>query len=85
MAAVIDFGGMALGDPACDLAIAWTFFSGRSREIFRKELALDEETWTRGRAWTLWKALIIAADLDETNAIEGTRAWCIIEEILTDS
>jgi aminoglycoside phosphotransferase (APT) family kinase protein len=26
LSAAIDFGGLAIGDPACDLAIAWTFF-----------------------------------------------------------
>lgn len=26
--AVIDFGGLAVGDPACDLVMEWTFFTG---------------------------------------------------------
>ena len=60
LSAVIDFGQLTIGDPACDLAIAWTLFSGESREIFRAMLPLDADTWARGRAWTLWKALIIA-------------------------
>ena len=30
LSAVIDFGCCAVGDPACDTAIAWTFFSGRA-------------------------------------------------------
>jgi aminoglycoside phosphotransferase (APT) family kinase protein len=48
----------AIGDPACDLAIAWTFFFGESREAFRAGLPFDDATWARGRGWTLWKALI---------------------------
>jgi aminoglycoside phosphotransferase (APT) family kinase protein len=28
LSAVIDFGGLGVGDPACDLMIAWTLFSG---------------------------------------------------------
>jgi aminoglycoside phosphotransferase (APT) family kinase protein len=84
LCAVIDFGGLAIGDPACDLAIAWTLFEGESRDVFRATLPLDEGTWARGRAWTLWKALIIAAGLTKTNAIEGTRCWRIIGEILAD-
>ena len=55
---VIDFGQMAAGDPACDVTIAWTLFSGRSREVFRSELAVDEATWARGRGWALWKAML---------------------------
>ena len=82
LAAVIDFGQLAVGDPACDLAIAWTLFHGESREVFRKTLDLDVGTWARGRAWTLWKALIIAAGIVGSNAVEGERCWRIIDEVL---
>jgi aminoglycoside phosphotransferase (APT) family kinase protein len=58
LSAVIDFGCLAVGDPARDLTIAWTFFFGDSRETFRNRLRLDEGTWARGRGWALWKALI---------------------------
>ena len=64
LSAVIDFGCSAVGDPACDLAIAWTFFRGDSRRTFRERLALDDATWTRGRGWALWKALITVAETD---------------------
>jgi aminoglycoside phosphotransferase (APT) family kinase protein len=60
--AVIDFGCCAVGDPACDLVIAWTFLDGASREAFRAALPLDDDTWRRGRGWALWKALITMAD-----------------------
>lgn len=83
LSAVIDFGQLAVGDPACDLAIAWTFFKGESREAFRSVLALDEDTWARGRGWTLWKALITAAGLIESNAIEAREPWRIINEVIT--
>lgn len=64
LSAVIDFGCSAVGDPACDTTIAWTFFSGESRSTFTSQLLIDEPTWTRGRGWALWKALIeVAADL----------------------
>lgn len=61
LSAVIDFGCCAVGDPACDLAIAWTLFAGASRAAFRSALPLDAGTWARGRAWCLWKALIVWA------------------------
>lgn len=63
LSAVLDFGCSAVGDPACDLAIAWTFFVGESRRAFRDALALDEATWARGRGWALWKALLAHADV----------------------
>ena len=55
---VIDFGQMAAGDPACDVTVAWTLFTGSSREVFRSELAVDDATWVRGRGWGIWKALL---------------------------
>ena len=81
---VIDFGMLTVGDPACDLAITWTLFQGKSREIFRTMLPLDTGTWARGRAWALWKALIVAADLTKTNAVETAQPWRVIDEILAD-
>ena len=62
LSAVIDFGCSAVGDPACDTVIAWTFFSGPSRKAFRAHLPVDDETWARGRGWALWKALITHAE-----------------------
>jgi aminoglycoside phosphotransferase (APT) family kinase protein len=58
LSGVIDFGQLAAGDPACDLAIAWAFLSAESRQAFREKIGLEEETWLRGRAWALWKALL---------------------------
>ncbi len=56
--AVIDFGGVAIGDPAYDLVMEWEFFTGDSAAAFRRGLHLDEATWDRGRGWALWKALV---------------------------
>lgn len=58
MSAVIDFGGCAVGDPACDLTMAWTTFAGDARGVFRAGIGLDAGTWARARGWALWKALI---------------------------
>lgn len=84
LSAVIDFGSSGVGDPACDLAIAWTFFGGESRAAFRVALQLDEGTWARGRAWTLWNALILLAGRAETNARESLTSQRIIDEVLAD-
>ncbi len=61
LGAVIDFGGCAAGDPAHDLAMAWSFFSGSSRGAFFSALDVDDATRARGRGWPLWKALITLA------------------------
>ena len=57
LSAVIDFGGLAVGDPACDLQPAWHTFSGVSRRRFLDELAVDEASRLRGRGWVLSQAL----------------------------
>lgn len=61
LAAVIDFGTCGAGDPACDLAIAWTLLTGESRAVFRDRLDVDPAEWERGRGWALWKALAVNA------------------------
>jgi aminoglycoside phosphotransferase (APT) family kinase protein len=93
LAAVIDFGCSAVGDPACDLAIAWTLFSGSSRRAFRDALDVDDAAWERGRGWALWKALIEihhGRAFDAGVALPGwqrmgwrTNAEGIIDELLT--
>ncbi|MFV0395371.1 MAG: aminoglycoside phosphotransferase family protein [Coprobacillaceae bacterium] len=55
---LIDFGVLAIGDPACDLVIAWTFFDEKCRKQFIKAMDLDINTWYRAMGWALWKALI---------------------------
>ena len=84
ISAVIDFGCMGIGDPACDLTITWTFFKNNSREVFKNALNLDIDTWTRARGWALWKALYELSELENklsTKAIEQKR---IIEDVLKE-
>lgn len=59
LAAVIDFGCAGVGDTACDTVILWTHLHGSARDVFRRELGVDEATWARGRGWAVWKALIM--------------------------
>lgn len=84
LVAVIDFGGLGIGDPACDLAIAWTFFTRESRETFRAALQIDDATWARGRGWALWKALIVFAGLPGTNPLEKETSKKVLDEILVE-
>jgi aminoglycoside phosphotransferase (APT) family kinase protein len=57
LSAVIDFGGLGIGDPACDLTIAFTLMSAGSRAAFRAALGVDDATWARGRGWALTTAM----------------------------
>lgn len=67
LAAVIDFGGLNVGDPACDLQPAWNVFDGASRARFRAELAVDDPSWLRGRGWALYQAVTALAYYWDTN------------------
>lgn len=84
LSGVIDWGSAAVGDPACDLVIAWTFLSGASREAFRAALSLDQATWARARGWALWKALILVAGHADTTAPEAARSRQVIDDVLAD-
>jgi len=84
LGAVIDFGCSGVGDPACDLTIAWTLLEGASREAFRTVLPLDGATWARGRGWTLWKTLTTVVDHQETNPVQADWARRIVDNVLTD-
>lgn len=84
LSAVIDFGSSAVGDPACDLVIAWTFLHGQSRSVFRQAIGLDPDTWARGRGWALWKALITLAGHAVTNAPEAVWARQVIDQVILD-
>ena len=81
LSAVIDFGGMAMGDPACDLVIAWTYLSGKAREIFIAEMNMDQETWLRARAWALWKATYELCQLADKQGAEAAVQKAIINEV----
>jgi aminoglycoside phosphotransferase (APT) family kinase protein len=84
LAAVIDFGTSGVGDPACDTVIAWTFLSGASRTRFRAEYDTDADTWSRGRGWCLWKALITLVGHLENDSPDAALARRDIEQVLAD-
>ena len=84
LGAVIDFGCSGVGDPACDVTIAWTLLSGESREAFRAALRVDGATWARGRGWALWKGLITVAKHLNTDPVEAARAARVVDQVLAD-
>jgi aminoglycoside phosphotransferase (APT) family kinase protein len=84
LTAVIDFGTSGVGDPACDLVIAWTMFSGESRAAFRDAVGQDAEMWARARGWALWKALLVLTECLETDPEDASATRQVIDEILAD-
>jgi aminoglycoside phosphotransferase (APT) family kinase protein len=59
LTAVLDFGGLSVGDPTVDLVVAWEVLDPPARELFRRQIGVDEASWLRGRAWALSLTLMI--------------------------
>lgn len=55
---VIDWGDVHAGDPAVDLAAAWMLLGAPGLGELRERLALDADTWERGRGWALVLAVM---------------------------
>jgi len=58
---VIDWGSMGVGDPACDVMVAWKLHSSAARDAFRDALRVDAATWERARGWAVWQAVAALA------------------------
>lgn len=84
LSGVIDFGQLAVGDPACDLTIAWTFFSTLERRSFRDATQLDQDTWARAKGWAIWKALILVTGIVSGPPHLVEDAQRVLSEVLED-
>lgn len=82
LSAVIDFGGLHVGDPACDLQPAWNLFAGVSRARFREVLEVDDASWLRGRGWALYQAVTALPYYWNTNPGMVRQASHALAEVL---
>ncbi|GAA2987141.1 aminoglycoside phosphotransferase family protein [Actinokineospora diospyrosa] len=82
--AVIDFGTCGVGDPACDLAIAWTLLTAESRVVFRERLGINDALWSRGRGWALWKTLVYCANSVNESDAAAVNSRRVLDEILAE-
>ncbi|MFC6023301.1 aminoglycoside phosphotransferase family protein [Plantactinospora solaniradicis] len=85
LSAVIDFGGLNVGDPACDLQPAWNVFTGDSRRRYRAELEVDDASWLRGRGWALCQAVSALPYYWDTNPGMIRQATHALAQVLADS
>lgn len=84
LGAVIDFGCVGVGDPACDLLTAWSLFSYDARAAFRTALSIDDAAWERGRGWALVVGLNALPYYRDTNPVFAGVARRIIDQVLAD-
>lgn len=83
--AVIDWGTLNVGDPACDLLAAWNVFSGSSRAVYLEALSVDDDTWLRGRGWAIYQAVMALPYYKDTNPGMVRQATQALEEVIADS
>ncbi len=75
---------MAVGDPACELVVAWELLDESSRETLRRELAIDDATWERGRGWALSTAVGALAYYEDSNPFMADQARHKLRSLLGD-
>ena len=84
LCAVIDFGGVGVGDPAADVIAAWSVFSRVGRATYRDALDVDDDTWGRARGYALHQAALVIPYYAETNPAFVALAKRTVEEIVAD-
>jgi aminoglycoside phosphotransferase (APT) family kinase protein len=84
LSAVIDWGCLDVGDPACDVMPAWSYLPEEARDAFRAALPVDDATWARGRGWALSVGLIALPYYETTNPVLAGIARRSIDAVLAD-
>ena len=84
LSGVLDFGCLGVGDPACDVAVAWKVLPAEERGRFRSALGVDDATWLRARGWVLSQAVGALAYYSlENNRVLVLEARRWLDEVLT--
>ena len=85
IAAVVDWGSSGIGDPACDVMVAWKLHSPEARDAFRDTLPTDDATWERARGWALSQAVsALAYYTPENNPALYREAESWLELVLSE-
>lgn len=84
LAGVLDWSALGVGDPAGDLSPAWNLFGREARAVYRAELAVDDATWARGRAWALIEGVLALSYYRGKNAAIAQAGRDAIDAVLAD-
>jgi aminoglycoside phosphotransferase (APT) family kinase protein len=82
---LLDWGCLCVGDPACDVKVAWAVLDAGTRPLFRELLEIDDATWARGRGWALSQAIIALPYYLYSYPVIVQEAWRWLGEALADS
>jgi aminoglycoside phosphotransferase (APT) family kinase protein len=84
LSAVIDWGCLGIGDPACDLIVAWELFDTDTRAILSAEVDMDDAMWARSRGWALSTAMIALRYYRHTNVFMAAQARHKLAAVLNE-
>jgi len=83
---VIDWGSMGVGDPACDVMVAWKLHSPTARDAFRQALPTDDATWERARGWVVSQAVaVLAYYTPQSNPVLYSEAQNWLQLVLSET
>lgn len=82
IAGLLDWGGMAAGDPAVDLMAAWTVLDAPGRAALFRQLAPEEAIWRRARGWALSVAALQWPYYNASNPALAGRALVVLRSVL---
>ncbi|MGN9839891.1 aminoglycoside phosphotransferase family protein [Nonomuraea sp. H19] len=85
LSAVIDFATVGVGDPACDLMVAWNLLPSGARAAFRSAADADDATWTRARGRALSMSLIALPYYRDIDPAVAAPFQHTIDEVLADA
>ena len=84
LAAVIDFGECAIGNPTYDLIAGWWVFDAASRAVFRAASGADDASWARARGCALSGGVGALAYYVDSNPGFAEQARRTIQRVLDD-
>lgn len=85
LAAILDFGGLAVGDPTVDLVAAWDLLDPNGRAVLRAQGGLGDRAWLLGRAWALAIAVMTFPYYWHTMPQRCTSRLALAHQVLSDA
>lgn len=84
ISAIIDFGLAGIGDPACDLMVAWTLLDTKARAVFKTTVQIDEDSWMRAKGWAFYLGVMGYPYYKLSNPVFAAIAKRSLDEVLLD-
>lgn len=84
LAAVLDAGGLAIGDPTIDLVAGFEVLDAAGLRIYRNALEVSDDEWTRAKGWALFVAIVTFPYYWETMPTRCAHRRVMAQAVLTE-